>query len=77
MFVNLLNLQEMLITKKSILTGLTRTLDINVTQEQLDKHNQGELAQNVFSHLSPTDREFIMTGVTADEWDDLFKENDE
>ena len=28
----------------------------------------GELIQNVFPDLSPDDREFLMTGVTAEEW---------
>lgn len=56
------------ITKTSNLTGVTRTMDLNVTQEQLDQYESGMLAQDVFPHLTPSEREFIMTGITDEEW---------
>lgn len=64
----------MQITKKSAFTGNVHTLDINVTQEQLDRWQRGELIQNVMPHLSAADREFLMTGVTKEEWDEAFGE---
>ena len=68
----------MLITRKSILTGKVRTLDINITQEQLDAWESGnDLIQNVMPHLTPDEREFIMTGSTVDEWDEAFDEGEE
>jgi hypothetical protein len=67
----------MLITRKSILTGVTRVLEFDITEEQFDKYLKGELAQVAFPHLSPAAREFIMTGVTSEEWDDLFGEENE
>ena len=42
-----------------------------ITQAQLDQWASGDLIQNVFPDLSLDDREFIMTGVTADEWDEF------
>lgn len=54
-----------------MLTGIVRTFDIAVTQEQLNTYAQGELAQNAFPNLSENDREFIMTGITAEEWETL------
>ena len=66
----------MLITRTSILSNKTRTRDINVTQDQLDAWESGVLAQNAFPHLSADDREFIMTGITSDEWDAAFKEDE-
>ena len=43
-------------------------MDLNVTEAQLGRWEAGELIQNVFPDLSPDDREFLMTGVTAEEW---------
>ena len=60
----------MQITRKSILTGIERTLEIPVTQEQLDSFNSGVLAQKAMPNLNPDQREFILTGVTSDEWDE-------
>jgi hypothetical protein len=68
----------MLITRKSILTGKVRTLDIPVTQEQLDLwEDQYKLIQDVMPHLTPGQREFILTGATDEEWDTTFAEDKE
>jgi hypothetical protein len=61
------------ITRKSQVSGIERTMDIPVTQEQLDNYYiNGELLQNAFPNLSPDDREFIKTGITSEEWNELF-----
>ena len=62
----------MLITKKSAFTGIEHTLDIPVTQEQLDSWKSGVSIQNAMPNISAEDREFIKTGVTAQEWNDTF-----
>lgn len=60
----------MLITRKSMLTGIERTFDIPCTQEQLDAWNQGQdLIQRIMPDLTADQREFIMTGCTPEEWD--------
>lgn len=58
----------MVITRQSSFTGRVRSMDLNVTEAQLNRWEAGELVQNVFPDLSPDDREFLMTGVTAEEW---------
>jgi len=65
------------ITRTSVLSGISRTLDLPVTQEQLDNYANGALLQNAFPHLSAGDREFIKTGITDQEWDDQFSEEEE
>ena len=35
-----------------------------------EKYHQGELIQNAFPELSVSEREFIMTGMTDDEWNE-------
>ncbi len=62
----------MQITRKSMLTGVERTKDIDCTFEQFDAwQNKGVLIQNAFPNLSQDDREFILTGSSREEWDSL------
>ena len=62
----------MKITRTSMFTGVTRTLDLPVTQEQLDSWESGTLIQEAMPQLSADDREFVMTGVIGPEWDEEF-----
>lgn len=63
----------MLITKISKLTGIEHTKEINVTQQQLyDWALSNQNIQDIMPQLSDDEREFIMTGITSDEWDDAF-----
>lgn len=62
----------MKITRTSNYSGIVRTIDLNVTQEQIDAWENGALIQNVMPHLSPDDREFLKTGITPEEWDEMF-----
>ena len=66
----------MLISKKSNFTGEIHQREIEVTQDQLDTWNRGGLIQNVMPHLSADDREFLMTGVTPEEWNATFGGNE-
>ena len=36
-----------------------------------------EHVQDAFPDLTPDQREFLLTGVTPDEWDEIFPEEDE
>ena len=47
-------------------------MEIEVTQEQLSSWESGTLIQNAMPHLTPDEREFIMTGITPEEWDSAF-----
>jgi hypothetical protein len=62
----------MIITRKSPVTGVTHSLDLPVTEQQIQAWQEGQLIQNVFPDLSPGDREFIKTGITNAEWNDMF-----
>jgi hypothetical protein len=67
----------MQITRKSLLSGIVRTLDIPVTEEQMQAWRGGVLIQRAMPNLSADDREFILTGITADEWDALMVGEDD
>ncbi|AMQ66098.1 hypothetical protein AAY80_048 [Stenotrophomonas phage vB_SmaS-DLP_6] len=62
----------MIITRKSPLSGKTNQRDINVTEEQLAKWHEGTAIQHAMPNVSADDREFIMTGITPEEWDEAF-----
>ena len=64
----------MKITRKSMFTDVTRTIDLPITEEQLTLWEEGMLIQKAMPNLSPDQREFIMTGVTSEEWNEAFKD---
>ena len=66
----------MQITRKSMMSGVTRTLNLPVTPKQISEWEGGMLIQNAMPHLSMADREFVMTGVTDKEWQEEFAEED-
>ena len=61
-----------MITRTSMFTGIERTLDLDFTAEQLAEWENGALIQDAMPNLSAADREFIMTGVTDEEWHEEF-----
>jgi len=62
----------MLITKFSPHSMRDNSREIDVSQSQLDRWKAGELIQNVMPHLSADDREFLMTGLTPEDWEEMF-----
>lgn len=67
----------MIITRKSMVSGIERSLDLPVTEAQLQNYAQGALLQNAFPNLTPGQREFIKTGITQSEWVEIFGEDEE
>ena len=67
----------MLITRKSAFTNNVHTMDINVTHEDFEKLESGWLIQSAMPHISADEREFIMTGITPQEWEDAFGGSDD
>jgi hypothetical protein len=55
-------------------TGVVRELEIDCTLEQYSKWQAGAMIQDAMPHLSADDREFVMTGITPEEWDSMFSE---
>ena len=70
----------MKITKTSQLTGKIHTLDINITESELmrieNRRASGELIQRIVPNLPMPDREFLMTGITNEEWIGAFGQID-
>ena len=61
----------MLITNISRITGISHTLDIPIDRQKLEawvNNPEREHIQFVFPELSAEHREFILTGITPEEW---------
>jgi len=66
------------ITKTSQISGQEHTMDLPVTQAEIDRWKKtGAHVQNVFPHLNADQREFLMTGITPEEWEATFGGDDE
>lgn len=53
-----------------MLTGRVRTLELDVTEEQLEAYESRRLLlQEAFPQLTAAEREFIKTGITPEEWE--------
>ena len=61
----------MIITKTSPLTGMLNTMDIDVTPLQIEQWERGMLIQEAMPLLTIDEREFIMTGLTSSDWENM------
>ena len=61
----------MIITKTSPLTGMLNTMDIDVTPLQIEQWERGMLIQEAMPLLTRDEREFIMTGLTSTDWENM------
>jgi hypothetical protein len=67
----------MKVTRTSILTGVTRTMDLPITADQISAWAAGALIQNVMPDLTDDQREFFKTGITNEEWEASMGSDDE
>jgi len=65
----------MIVRRPNIFTGKVRELELDITQEQVNRWQEGELIQNVFPHLSIDEREFLQTGIIGEEWEEYWEES--
>jgi|TARA_R110000824_G_scaffold226314_3_gene414122 hypothetical protein len=65
------------ITKTSQSSGNISSMEIDVTEDQLRAWSiGGRMIQEAMPNISPDEREFIKTGITPSEWDELFFDMD-
>lgn len=69
---------KMIVERQSMVSGKVYQMDINITEEQLFNFINGRsgLAQEAFPDLSVDEREFIISGIHPDEWNELFGNED-
>lgn len=61
----------MIVERISPMTGKATRRAIAITRDQLNRWKNGELIQDVAPDLSIEDREFLITGMTEEDWDRL------
>ena len=66
----------MKVTRTSAFTGIVHTLDLPITDSDLRAWHEGMLIQDACPDLTAEEREFIMTGVTPEEWTAEFGEEE-
>lgn len=65
----------MLIKRKSVISGVENTRDIPVNPEDMIAWEAGAgNIQDLMPYLNDDDREFILSGITPEEWDNAFSE---
>jgi len=72
----------MLISKVSQASGKKNEMDLDITAEEYSfflktPKSQRPLIQVMFPSLDAEEREFLMSGITPTEWDELFAEGEE
>ena len=66
----------MKVTRTDPLTNKTNTMDLPVTEAQFKQWRVGgRNIQDVMRHLTDDQREFIMTGLMPDSWEEIFKDH--
>lgn len=58
----------MKIARRSPFSRRVNEMELDVTQAQIDDWNNGTLIQDAMPNLSDEQREFLMTGITPEEW---------
>lgn len=64
--------QKHKITKTSMFTGKEHTLTLVFDEADYEAWLNGKLIQNAMPYLTADEREFLMTGVTSEEWKQTF-----
>ena len=67
----------MKITRTSRATGKVHTREVACTPEQMARWQAGTMIQDAMPDLPAEDREFLMTGITPEEWADIFGGDEE
>jgi hypothetical protein len=62
----------MQITRHNPLTGKTHTLEVPCTEAQLAAWQSGQLIQHAMPNVPAELREFLISGITPEEWKEMF-----
>ncbi len=65
------------VVKTSPLTGLENSMTLDITQDMIDDWKGGMIIQDAMPHIQPHEREFLISGLTQEDWDDMMSESDE
>ncbi len=61
------------VTKKSPLDGSMNSMEFEANADDYADWREGrKLIQNALPYLTPDEREFLMTGITPEQWNSMF-----
>lgn len=61
------------VIKTSIFTNKQNEMFLPITKNELKRWQDGECVQDVFPYLNDSQREFLITGATPQEWKDFME----
>lgn len=64
--------QNYIFIRKSPFSGKINEMKMRVKWEDHEAWKNGELIQNAMPYLTADEREFLMTGIMPEEWEDTF-----
>jgi len=68
---------KVVVHKKSMVSGRLNSMLLPTTQGKIEYWiESGKLIQDVMPDLNDNQREFLMSGITPREWNDMFGEED-
>jgi hypothetical protein len=75
-----MNKTTTIVTRRSPFTGKVNRMEIPLSHLEFEKRTilwqSGMLIQDAFPMLDAGQREFIKTGITPQEWDEMFKDEE-
>jgi hypothetical protein len=58
----------------SPISGKSNTRTLEVDPGDIMRWHNGALIQDALPYLTPGEREFLLSGITDEEWEELFKQ---
>ena len=68
---------QMVVVAISAATGVKHAMPLEITEAQVYDWAKGASIQDAMPSLTPSEREFLLTGITDEEWDALFSDSEE
>jgi hypothetical protein len=65
------------IIRVSPISGKENTIELPITPEQMAAYENGVYIQVAMPNLTAEQREFVMSGITPSEWDEMFANDEE
>lgn len=69
------------ITRTSIIDNKSYTMDLPLSMEEFERgikaYNDGAFIQHAFPTLNAEQREFLLNGITPEEWNTIFADYEE
>ena len=62
----------MIVKRTSPISGKVNQMDLDITPGQYRSWEEGMLIQEAMPNLTADEREFIISGVTPEEWKEMF-----